>query len=411
MGETADAEAGSGITAPSVSWGESWEPDETELRERSGAKWRCTPAGTLPVWVADMDFAVAPPIRDRLCRLGQHDLGYPDWPDGVTPLREAFAERMAKRYGWSPNPAEVREFTDVTQAVQLMLHLATEPGDGVAVHTPGFGPFLASIRRMGRRVVPIPMVDTGEGWTFDPERLCHDLTRTRSTALLLVNPHNPTGRVFTRAELNRLAQIADRYGLLVISDEIHADLTYEPYAHVSFAALGDTVRDRTVTITSATKAFNLAGVRCAAGHIGPRWLRDSVAARPMNLYGSVSVFGVAATLAAWTESDGWLADTVAYLARNRRLVAETLAAHAPAIRHHVPEATYLSWLDCRALGWSDPAAVFRDRAQVHLSAGPDFNPGGDGFVRLNFATYQGVLCRVLDRLTQCVHADAEAAPC
>lgn len=379
-----------------------------DLRSRSGAKWQVPPRDVLPAWVADMDYPVAEPVKEAVRRLaGSGDLGYPNWPDG-TPLREAFARRMSERYSWSPDPGRIREFTDVTQAVQAVLHLATEPGDGVAVHTPAFGPFLESIVEMGRRVVPIPMVDTGEGWTFDAAELAGRLAGCR--VLVLVNPHNPTGRAFRRSELLALARVAEEHDLLVISDELHADLTYQPYEHVPFASLGPDVEARTVTLNAASKAFNLAGLRCAVGHLGPASLRAAFAAVPSGLFGSVGIFAVHATLAAWSEGDEWLAGTLAYLDRNRRLVEQEVARRLPGVRHHAPEATYLAWLDCRALRWGpDPAEVFLDRAGVQLTPGPEFGPGGDGFVRLNFATSTPMLTQILDRLVGSIRHDLPAA--
>jgi len=376
--------------------------DPRWLRARRGAKWRCPPDGVLPAWVADMDFPVAVPIRNRLVQLvDSGELGYPDWPGGVTPLRQLFVERMQRRYGWTADPEHVREFTDVVQALQVMLHLGTAPGTGVALHTPCFPPFLPGIEGTGRLAVPIPMVDTPEGWRFDLDRLDQELATSPTRALLLTNPHNPTGRVFSRVELMGLAEVAERHELLVIADEIHAELVYEPHRHIPFASLGPEVEARTVTITSATKSFNLAGVRCAVAHIGPTWLRATLAGQPPRLFGEVSVFGVEATTAAWTKGDRWLDDVRDYLAGNRVLVANALERELPQVRHHLPEGTYLSWLDCRALDWGrDPAQVFRSRAGVELSSGPTFNPGGDGFVRLNFATSRSVLGQLLGRMVR-----------
>ncbi len=371
-----------------------------DLRARPGAKWQVPAAHLLPAWVADMDFPVAEPIREALHGfVAGADFGYPDWPGGASPVRAAFVERMAERYGWRPDVAHVREFTDVTQAVQAVIHLATRRGDGIALHTPAFGPFVRGIEKMGRRVVPIPMTDTGAAWTFDLDRFEADLAATGVRVLLLVNPHNPTGRAFTRTELRGIADLAERHGILVVSDEIHSDLVFAPHRHVPFASLDPATAERTVTLTSASKAFNLAGMRCAVGHIGPAWLRAEFASLPPNMLGSVGLAGARATLAAWSEGASWLDCVVAYLDANRRMVADVLAERAPRIRFHLPEATYLAWLDCRELGWGDdPAAGFRDLAGVELSPGPSFNPGGNGFVRLNFATSTPVLARILDRL-------------
>jgi cystathionine beta-lyase len=226
--------------------------------------------------------------------------------------------------------------------------------------------------------------------------------------LILVNPHNPTGRVFTRDELLALAQAAERYDLVVISDDLHADLTYAPHRHVPFASLDPAVEARTVTVYAASKAFGLAGLRCAVGHVGVAALRQKLAALPPAP--NVNVFGMRASLAAWTEATSWLDTVVDYLDANRRLVAEVVAESLPEIRHHMPEATYLSWLDCRNLGCGpDPAAYFREHGRVELSPGSGYNPGGDGFVRLNFATPTPLLREILDRMVDAVATSRQLA--
>lgn len=382
--------------------------DLESLRRRPGVKWASAKPGVLPAWIADMDFSVPPVVRDALVRAVDADLGYPAWDDqpSLNPLRDAFAERMSRRYDASFDPSHVRLFTELIQALQVILHVATRPGDAVAMHTPAYSPFLHTLKDMDRRLVPIPMVDTGDGWTFDADRLAEDVARHGCRALVLVNPHNPTGRAFTRDELAAIAEIADRHDLLVISDEIHSDLTYDPYRHIPFASLGEEAATRTVTLTSASKAFNLAGLRCSVAHVGDRRVREALEAQPPLLFGEVNSLGVLATLAAWQEGDDWLAGARATLTRNRRLIAESLPA---GIRHHLPEATYLAWLDCRELGLgTDPAAFFLARAGVMLSSGPGFGPGGDGFARLNFATSGPILEEMLRRMRAAV--EGHAAP-
>ncbi|WP_063772658.1 aminotransferase class I/II-fold pyridoxal phosphate-dependent enzyme [Streptomyces sp. CT34] len=385
--------------------------DPDMLRSGIGTKkWRQTAAGVLPAGLAEMDFPVAEPIREGLRRRLAHGaLGYPYWPDG-SPLRDVFAARMAKRYDWHPQPSWAREFATVTQGVHLALHLGTEPGDAVAVHTPLYGPFRDGLARLNRRLVPIPLRDGPRGRTWDPGRLARDVVEHGCRALVLVNPHNPTGRVFDRAELGELAELAERHDLLVISDEIHADLTHAPHRHTPFASLGPEIERRTVTLTSATKAFNLAGVRCAVGHLGPARLRRALDEQPVELYGAANALGVHASLLAWTEGDAWLTAVRRRLTGNRDRLAAGLAARLPQIGHHPPEGSYLAWLDCRALGWgADPATRFRERGAVDLGPGPGFGPGGDGFVRVNFATSAALLDELLVRLARAVDAPAGAA--
>jgi cystathionine beta-lyase len=221
--------------------------------------------------------------------------------------------------------------------------------------------------------------------------------------LLLVNPHNPTGRAFTRDELAGIAEVVVEHDLLVIVDEVHADLVHAPNRHIPFASLGAEVAERTVTITSATKAFNLAGVRCAIGHFGSPTVRAALDAQPKHLLGAVSVLGVEATLAAWTDGDDWLAAVRAHLVSNRDLLAGLLASCLPGVRFSPPDATYLAWLDCRELGLpGDPAEFFRTRAGVELSPGPRCGPGGVGHARLNFATSSDILTDIVDRMAGAV---------
>ncbi|WP_245690784.1 MalY/PatB family protein [Sinosporangium album] len=369
------------------------------LGSRAGLKWATTPAGVIPAWVADMDFPIAPEIQSALTLRTGHDLGYPHWLDepACGPLAEAFAERMELRYSWRPDPGHVRSYTDINQALQVLLHIFTEPGDKVALHTPGYYPFLETFVEMDRPLLPIPMIAKGDSWEFDADRLAEDLADGRCRVLLLVNPHNPTGRVFSEAELTALAELAERHDLLVLSDEIHADLTYGDARHIPFATL---LPERTVTLTSATKAFNLGGIRCSVTHVGVPAVREALDRQPTHLYGAANLLGVEATVAAWRHGDAWLDEVRAVLDRNRRMVADLLPK---GVTYRVPEATYLAWLDFHAVELGDePAEFVRREAHVRLSSGATFGPGGEGFSRLNFATSGPVLHEMLHRLAAAV---------
>ncbi|MGI5185946.1 aminotransferase class I/II-fold pyridoxal phosphate-dependent enzyme [Dactylosporangium sp. CA-152071] len=365
-------------------------PRRPDAIRGSGVKWGSTAPDTIAAWVADMDLGVAPAIRDGLLDLvHREDFGYPFWR-GEDPVVTAFEDWMRQRHGWSPRPGRTRVFTDVLQILQVMVEHTTAPGDGVAIHVPAYPPFLASIQRAGRRIVPLPMLDDGARWTFDTGRLAERLAGCR--LLVLVNPHNPTGRVFDRAELAAVAAVAERLDLVVLTDEIHADLAYEPHRHTPFASLSEETAARTVTATSATKAFNLAALRLAVAHVGPPAVWRSLDAQPIDLYGTPGIAGRVATVAAWRESYTWLNRTRELLRRNR----DTVAARLP---HRAPEATYLSWIPW---GGTDPAGHLERAAKVRLSPGADFSAGTAvdtaGFVRLNFATGPGVLAEMLDRL-------------
>jgi putative C-S lyase len=366
------------------------------LRAKHGVKWRRPGPDLIPAWVADMDFPVAAPIRAAIeATVDRGDLGYPDWPEH--PLAAAFSERMLQRYGWAADPGHVRGLTDLIQGLQLVIELATEPGQAVVAHTPNYPPFLATVPTTGRRLLAAQLHPNGDSWAWDHDRLDAELRIADARVLLLVNPHNPTGRVFTRAELEQVAELAERHDLIVISDEIHAELTFEPYQHVPFATLSPETAARTVTITSATKAFNIAGLRTAVAHVGPARLRAAWDAAPPDLYGATNVLGVEATLAAWRDGDPWLAGLRGHLADQRRQLDRL--ATLPGLVYRPPEATYLAWLDLTEAGLpGDPAAFLRAKAGIELSPGADFGPGSAGFARLNFATSATVLNSVLDRI-------------
>ena len=373
--------------------------DLDHLRRRRGIKWSRPDPAVLPAWVADMDFLPPPAVRAALeGLLDRGDLGYPNW-DGGSPLAPVFAQRMQQVHGWRAEREHVRTFTDLVQIVQVVLHLATRPGDGVALHVPNYPPFLETLHHMRRRALPSPITRSAAGWRFDAARLARDISEQGCRVLLLVNPHNPTGRVLTHDELAAIAEIVVDHDLLVIADEIHADLTYPGHTHVPFASLSAQVAARTVTATSATKAFNLAGIRCAVAHVGAPDLRARLEAQPPDLYGAVSVPGVEATLAAWSHGEEWLDAVRARLHRNRDRLARLVATHLPGVRFDPPEGSYLAWLDFRPLGLpEEPDDFFRAHAGVELSPGHTFGPGGRGFARLNFATSSDILTEIVTRM-------------
>lgn len=370
------------------------------LRAKQGAKWHRQRDG-YAAWVADMDFPPAPAITEALRAIVDGgDLGYRPWPYLLdSPLKQLFADRMAARYGWSIEAADTLEFDDVIHALQTLIERCTSPGDRVLLHTPSYPPFRRSIEDLGRVVIEIPAARTAAGWEWVYSSIDDQLAQESARVLLLCHPHNPLGRVFERDELVELAGIAERHDLLVISDEVHAELVYDGRGHTPFAALPG-MAERTVTITSASKAFNLAGVRWAITHLGPAWVRERLAAVPSHLYGATNLFGVTATVAAWTHGDEWQRALMTVLDRNRRLLGDLLAEHLPEVDYVVPQATYLAWLDGRLLGLDDePVDAFLQQG-VRLSPGTDFGAAGAGFVRLNFATSSTVLVQLVAQMAQ-----------
>jgi cysteine-S-conjugate beta-lyase len=365
-----------------------------ELRARGGLKWRKYPADVLPAFVADLDFKVAPAVQSAFARFVDHQDYVYGMPADLEALYAAFAQWMSRRHGWRPDPALTTATADVVQGVAATLVAYSAPGDGVIVQTPAYPPFLRVVDGTARRLVENPLF-LGDRFTFDIDGLRRAASQAR--LILLCSPHNPTGRVFEEDELRQIATIAEEHDLTIVSDEIHADITYGTARHIPMETVA---AERTVTLTSATKSFNIPGARAALVHFGSAALKERFdRVFPEHLLGRPSRFGVDATIAAWSDSERWFDDVMQYLARNRALVAEW-AASRKAIGHVAPEATFLAWLDCRELGLpGSPYDFFLDSAKVALGDGRDFGGPGVGHVRLNFGTSQEILGEILARMS------------
>jgi cystathionine beta-lyase len=303
----------------------------------------------------------------------------------------------------------VRVLTDVLQSMEAALLHHGSPGDGVIVQTPIYPPFLETVRTTRRTLVENRMLAPSRGGRWELDLDGFRAAAKQARVFLLCNPHNPTGRVFERTELEAMAQVAVEEDIVVFADEIHQDLLFPGHTHIPFASLGDEVARRTVTFTSATKTWNIAGLCCALVHSGLDSLLRTIDDFPPHYFGRVSIAGIEATATCWREGDPWARDLVAYLDANRLHLAAFIAERLPGIEHVAPEATYLAWLDCRALDLpGGPFAFFLERAKVALSDGPDFGEAGQGFVRLNFATPRAILDEGLHRMARALASVATA---
>jgi cystathionine beta-lyase len=289
---------------------------------------------------------------------------------------------------------------DVMTGAAEVLRALTDPGARVVINTPAYPPFWPTLREYGREVVEVPLLRTATGWDLDFDGLERAFA-AGAGAYLLCNPHNPTGRVFERTQLERVAAIAERFGAVVVADEIHGPLTLPGARHVPFVSLGERAARNAVTLMSASKAWNIAGLKCAVVVAGSEEVRERLRAMPKELVGRVGHFGALASIAAFTEGLPWLRALHAHLDRNRRGLGELLAARLPSVRYIPPEASYLAWLDCSGLGIGpDPAAHFLDRGRVALVRGLNFGAEGAGFVRLNMGTSAGLLTEIVSRMAR-----------
>lgn len=365
------------------------------LRQRRSMKWRTYPADVLPAWVAEMDFDLAQPVIDAVTgALELGDCGY-----GLTgALDEVFAGFAAGRLGWAADPARVFAIPDVMTGLAEVVQALTPPGAGVVINPPVYPPFWFRFGFSGRRIVEAPLaVDADGRYDLDPDALDRALSEPGVGAYLLCSPHNPTGSVWTREQLHTVADLCQRHDVLLVVDEIHAPLALPGADYVPFLSIDHEMTARAFAFTSASKGWNIPGLKCgiavsgsAAGDkvLAERW----EAVLPGHL-------GVLASVAAFTDGLPWLDAVRAQLDENRWLLRSLLAEQLPGARYQPPQASFLAWIDCRGLGLDgDPAGTFLDRGRVALSPGDQFGRQGQGFARLNMGTSPELLAEAVRRM-------------
>jgi cystathionine beta-lyase len=369
-----------------------------DLRQRRSVKWRRYRPDVLPLWVAEIDAPLAEPIERTLAAaVARGDTGYAD--RGRLP--EAFAGFARRRTGWAPDPEHMMVIPDVVGGITEVLRLVTRPGDGVVVNPPIYPPFLSVIADLERELVASPLAGgDGSAYRLDLEALDRDRGRAGVAAYLLCNPHNPTGLVLSRAEVAAVARLAARHGVVVLADEIHAPLVYPGKEHTPIATVPG--GEAAVVFVSASKAWNLAGLKAALA-IAPSASSWGIVSRlPIRFTNGTGLLGVLAAESAFDSGEEWLDALVAGLDHNRALLARSLAADLPGARHLAPDATYLAWLDLGRLGLGDDPAAPLVGHGVALSSGPTFGPGGAGFARLNFATAPEIITEAVRRIAKAV---------
>jgi cystathionine beta-lyase len=342
-----------------------------------------------------MDYPIAEPMKRVLRAAIDHDdCGYAD-PGG---LGESFAPWARARWGWSVAPADVHVVCEVVTGLAEILRVATAPGDSVVIEPPVYHPFASTVQQLGRVIAAAPLVKR-EG-VYAPDLDAIERAYAGGARVhLLCSPQNPSGVIYTEAALTRIAELADRHGVLVLSDEIHAPLTLPRAVHRPFPSVSAAAARRSIVLTSASKTWNLAGLKAAVMVACSDESRAVLARLPPETPYHAGHLGILAARAAFGEGEAWLASTIAILDRNRRLLGELLREHMPKVRYVPPQAGYLAWLDCSELGLGDdPARAFLSRGKVALSSGPLFGAEGAGYARLNIGTTRTLLEEAVRRM-------------
>ncbi len=367
-----------------------------ERRHTTSIKWGWCEEDVLPLWVADMDFRSPPAVLEALRAAVEHGIfGYASAPQG---LREVLVERMAGLYQWEIEPGWLVFVPGVVPGFNLACRALTRPGDGVLIQTPVYGPIYQVAQRCELERQVAPLVLQGERYEIDFASFAAAF-QANTRLFLLCNPHNPVGRVFTRAELERMAELCLEHDVLIISDEIHSDIIYPDHEHVPIAALDPAIAQRSITLLAPSKTFNIAGLYASVAIIPNPELRRRYQALRQDLVPAVNMLGYIAMLAAYRDGEDWLRALLRYLEGNRAAALDYVRTHWPQVQVFPPEGTFLLWMDWRALALpGSPYDFFLERARVMLNRGEDFGPQGRGFLRLNFGCPRARLMEALERM-------------
>ena len=369
------------------------------LRSRGSFKWTAPGPDGLGAAVAEMDFGAAPPILDALAGLSATaNFGYLP-PPLADELAAACAEFMARRYGWQTDPADIHPIPDVIKGLELAITQFSRPGSPVVLPTPAYMPFLIVPKFLGREIIQVPMLDDGTGFfTFDLDGI-DAAFRAGGHLLIFCNPYNPLGRVFRADEMAQLTGLVDRRGGRVFADEIHAPLVYPGQRHIPYAATSETAAGHTLTATSASKAWNLPGLKCAQVILTNEADRKHWADMGMFASHGASNPGVVANIAAFRRGEAWLDEVLGYLDDSRRLLDGLIRQQLPGVRYRPPDGTYLAWLNCTALDLpQSPGELITSQARITVVDGPAFGTGGAGAFRFNFATPQPILAEMVQQI-------------
>ncbi|MHC1784078.1 MAG: MalY/PatB family protein [Anaerolineaceae bacterium] len=370
-----------------------------DRRSSESIKWRVYDEDVIPMWIADMDFRCSDAILKAMHERVDHGVfGYPQEPPELIDL---VVERLERRYRWKVNPEEIMAIPGIVTALNLVSHAAKTPDSEVIMLTPIYPPFLSAPRDAGMKKVEVELVRRPDGY-YEIDFDAFEAAITPQTRIfLLCNPHNPVGRVFTKEELNRLADICLRHDVLICADEIHSDLLFDKNRHYPLAALHSEYAHKTVTLFSPSKTFNIAGLECSFAVVQNPELRKKLQRAGEGMSGWVNVMGLTAASAAYLSGQPWLDEALTYMQKNRDILVDFVRRDLPGVEIYPPEGTYLAWLDCRKANLPEnPYEFFLHKARVAFNNGATFGKGGEGFIRLNFGCSRATLEEALNRMAR-----------
>jgi len=375
--------------------------DLSELQTHRSEKWRAFPKDVLPLPVAEMDFPVADPIRQVLREMIDHsDLGY---LGSIPEMGTAFAGFAKRRWGWSADPLQVRIAADVGVGIVEVLRVITKAGDKILINSPVYPNFWTWCTETHLEQVDVPLTQSeqainGSNWILDWDGI-EKAYASGIKAHLICNPHNPLGRVYTLEELSRLADLAKKHNVYVLSDEIHAPLTFAEQKFTPFLSVSENAREVGITITAASKGWNIAGLKCAIIVSENEKVHETLNGIAPATHYRASLLGAFASVAAFEKGEPWLDSAMVEIDKNRNLVAELIAAKTPGVGYRIPHCSYLAWLDLTSFNLGeDPSAVLIEKGKVAFVPGVRFGAQSSQFVRLNFATSPQILEEAFNRL-------------
>lgn len=379
--------------------------DPSSRRDTDSTKWTLYPPDVLPLWVADMDFRVPQVITDALReRVEEGIFGYTFESKS---LRDIIADRVTQRHKIPATPEDLVFTPPLVYMLYLMERVFAGPGKPTLMSTPIYPPFLNAVKHAGGILQDVPLVSsTRDGalyYEIDFDALEAAITPDNKL-LMLCSPHNPVGRVFTRSELTRVAELAERHNLIVVADEIHGDLVFNGHEHIALASLSPEIAQRTITLNAPSKTFNVPGLQFSFAVISNPVLRQRVMSEMERVAGHSNMMGFVAAKAAYQHGQPWLDELLVYLRANRDALVNFMRTHLPQLPITVPEGTYLAWIDARALNVESPYKFFLEQAKVALMDGEWFGEAGKGFVRLNFGCSSELLMKALDQMRAAVTA-------